>query len=432
MAKKTYPTITAPRLNVRFGGVNLMPNDSYKSFEFIADEENILPKCVIRLSDPDGAFFRNYWGLGIGSKVEVAITESAQSQERLSGDAEKYSINLTNLAVGAVYSHEKSLTSGEGQLEVLCLHPWELFQDFSSRAYSGKANSEIIKNLVENSSSRGFAFEKIDSEIFKDTNEDGNIPRYKCGEGDLEFIIHKILPYTTVNNAPVCFFVDDKNNVHLESYQSMIEKDAKIIIIGGGEEDVTEDVRKKAVSMRGISFSSDLVAKIGDVNSEEFTKIIKQEVDFDDCSALSTYSGTLLPKVTTVESTSYVPISNEKMNTSKGTGKVYYRNHQMNDMIAVALNEQKTFNKLFRIEIRTTFCGHLISTGDNVEIKIPDEKNENHWMNGKWHIKAIKYVWNNKSNMPEMKLVLVRPTFKSKKSLFNPDDFYQIGAWTAK
>ena len=148
MTKKTYPTITAPRLNVRFGGVNLMPNDSYKSFEFIADEENILPKCVIRLSDPDGAFFRNYWGLGIGSKVEVAITESAQSQERLSGDAEKYSINLTNLAVGAVYSHEKSLTSGEGQLEVLCLHPWELFQDFSSRAYSGKANSEIIKNLV--------------------------------------------------------------------------------------------------------------------------------------------------------------------------------------------------------------------------------------------------------------------------------------------
>ncbi len=441
MAKKV-PNIEIPSLNVRLGGLNILASDSYKSFDFIADEDSFLPKCIIRLDDKGGDTFRSFFNLSIGTNVEVAITESLSETERKSNtnDTSSYSIQLTNLAISAVYSSSDSVGYGSGNLELLCEHPWAITQDFNSHAYAGKSNSEIIKSLLQNASSRGFKFEDLDSEIFQSTDEDGTIPRYNCGEGDLNFIVNKLLPYSTINNNPVVFFVDDKNNVHLESFQSMYSKESKLLVVGGDEGDVDDTMRKRAAALGGLAISTNLLSKIGDKVPDRYTKLLKREISIDDCSNLLTYTGKLLPKVAISKysqgktSKGYIPVSLSRMITSDATDKVCYTNHMYNDLKAIALNEQKDFNSFFKIDIDVSFCGHLISVGDNVEIKIPileDENGEkvNHWMDGKWHVKAIKYKWDPTAGVPGMTLTLTRPSFvfNSNTTIANRDEFYGVG-----
>lgn len=432
------PTIESPVINIRFGGVAPMHNDCYKSFDFIADEDNILPKCVIRLTDMGSKIFKSFWGLEVGSKVEITITEGSATMARIAGNnPDSFSVNLVDLSVAAVYSNEVSVYEDNSVLEVLCVHPWNIFQDLSFHAYAGKSNSEIIKGLVQNTSTRGFGFKDIDSNIFLDTDEDGNIPRYKCGEGDLDFIINKVLPYTTINNTPPCFFIDDKNNVHLESFQSMFAKDPKLILVGGTAEDVTDEHREKAETYGGLALASNLIVKVGDANPEKLTRIIKREVSFDDPSSLTSFTGRLPTKIAVGKwkkgqvQDGHVPISLEKVLTSDATDKVYYRNHNFKDLKAISLNEQKPFNSFFKIEINTTFCGHQISIGDNVELSCPNtEDNLVPWVNGKWHVKSIKYKWNVRNNVPTMTLTLIRPSFlfnSNTTTIINPDDFYAIG-----
>lgn len=434
----TRPTITNPELNVRFGGIQTIPNDAYRSYDFICDEDEILPRAVIRIDDKYNQLMKQYWGLETGAKVEETITEGSVSAARLSGITKTYSCNLANLAVAAVYSDETSINEGDGVLEVLCVHPWSIFQDFSFHAYAGKSNSEIIKSLVENTSTRGFSFEDIDDEKFLSTDEDGRIPRYKCGEGDLDFIVKKLLPYTTVNKNPIRFFVDEKNNVHLESFQSMWQKDPKLIIVGGDEQDVTDDDRASAELYGGGTLSQKLLVKVGDQNPDKIIRILKKEVSFDDPATLTTYTGRLNPKVAIgkwkkgLSQTGYVPISAEKMLYSDATGKAYYRNHNMNDLTALSINEQHPFDSFFRIEIDVTFCGHLITVGDNVELSVPmTSDSQKFWIAGKWHVKAIRYTWDKQNGGTlGMKMTLIRPSFMFSyltTTLMNPDDFYAVG-----
>lgn len=431
------PTIDNPELNVRFGGLQLLPKDCYRSFDFVADEDEILPRAVIRLNDKGNQLMKAYWGLETGSKVEETITEGSQSKARLSGITKKFSCDLTNLAVAAVYSEETNINDGDGVLEVLCVHPWNIFQDFSFHAYAGKANSEIIKSLVENTSARGFSFEKLDDNMFLDTDEDGKIPRYKCGEGDLDFIVRKLLPYTTINNQPIKFFVDDKNNVHLETFQSMWQKDPKLLIVGGGEGDVTDDDKINATLYGGGTLSQRLTVKVGDEKPDKIIRILKREVSFDDPSTLTTFTGRLEPKVAIgqwkkgLSQTGYVPISMEKMLYSDATDKRYYRNHNFKDLKSLSLNEQNPFNSFFRIEINTTFCGHLITVGDNVDLSVPMTADaQKFWISGKWHVKAIKYKWSTEQGGLQMSMTLIRPSFMFNHlttTLMNPDDFYAVG-----
>lgn len=433
----TIPKIEYPILCVRFGGNSVLPNDCFRSFDYVCDEDSILPKCLMRFTDQGNSLFKSYWGLETGSKVEVVVSEGSATPERIAEtDTSSYSVELGNLTVGAVYSNETNTAVGaDGYLEVKCVHPWEVFQDLTAHAYAGKSNSEIIKGLIENSSTRGFKFNDIDSNIFNDTDENGDIPRYKCGEGDLDFIVNKLLPYTTINNLPPCFFIDDKNNVHLETFQSMFVKDAKLLIVGGNDEDVTEEQKLKASMMNGLAIGSELVVKVGNEAVDEYTKIIKREVSFDDPSSLSAFTGKLLPKIAIGKfsmgsnQSGYIPVSAAKVLLSDATDKVYYRNHNFKDLKAIALNDQKPFNSFFKIEINTTFCGHLISVGDNVELDIPAESGEKNWLNGKWHIKAIRYRVD-PSHMLLMRLTLIRPSFlfnENSTTLMNPTDFYAIG-----
>lgn len=432
------PIIYKPRINVETDTLD-WPSDAISSLDFVCDETQFLPRGVIRYEDRGSRKLSEFRGLSMGTNITFCVTESDISNKYYkTGDASKYSYNLTPLTMADIASTK--LNDGDATIEFLCEHPWKMFKDFSSHAYSGKANSEIIRSLVKDASSRGFNFEDINDELFNSSDESGEIPRYKCSEPDLDFIINKLLPYTTINKNPAIFFVDEKNNVHLDTFNNMFQKDPKMMIVMGMEQDITDDNKSLAQSMNGIITGNRLKIEIGDIDPTKFVSIMKPNVTFDDCSALFSYTGTLLPKVAVGKYSSsntqsgYVPISLQSMATMKATDKKFYRNHMIDDLKAVALNEQSRFNSFFTIEVQTMFCGNMVTTGDNVYLVVPPDTNYtpalNDWMNGKWHVRAVRYEFSRPNNVFITKLTLTRPSFifnKKTTTLFNYESFYSVG-----
>lgn len=431
------PVISKPRISIESDG-KWLEYDAITSMDFICNESAFLPRCVVRFADPGGMKLSTFQGLGMGARVNFLVSDDDKDNEyRKSGNEKMYSYNLTPLTIADVAG---MFQGGQGDLELLLEHPWKMFKDFSSHAYSGKPNSEIIRSLVENASSRGFKFENIDSAMFSNSDEKGEIPRYKCSESDLDFIVNKILPYTTINKSPVIFFVDEKNNVHLSSFNDMFAKDPKMMIVFGTEAEITDENRAEAKAMNGITLASKRQYEIGDEDPAKLVEILKANISFDDCSALFTYTGTLLPKVAIGKysesntQSGYVPISLQAMATTDATDKKFYRHHMIDDLKAVALNAQNRFNSFFSIEVTTLFCGNMVTTGDNVQMVIPPDTAEkpalNDWMNGKWHVKAVRYEYDKMNDTFKNKLTLTRPSFminKKNTTLYDYNYFYSVG-----
>lgn len=439
---KLVPSINRPELRITANNIWPIPDDAIESFEFIADESTFLPRCVIRFTDVGGKRLANLAGLGIGTPITFYIDETDTANPKYSigkSVPNMTSYLLTPLSVAKV--HSSGTGKGNDHFEMLLEHPWKMFKDFSSHAYAGKANSEIIKDLLNSAKGRGFEFESIDSEQFLDSDEDGGIPRYKCGEADLDFIVNHLIPYTTINRNPATFWVDEVNCVHLNTFKNMYQSGPKIVVFFGDEADVDDTIRAKTDSTNGLAIAKSRIVKIGTDNPEDIISIIKPEVSIDDISHLITYTGHLLPKISIGNSNkgttdnSHLPIMLNAMLGSDASDKKIYRNHPLSDLKAVALHEQELLNSFFTIEVKTSFCGHLVHTGDNVDLYIkPDPSTTpmmDHWANGKWHLRAIKYTFEEGSL--QNTLVLVRPSFninKSNTSITNIDDYYSVGMVT--
>lgn len=439
---KLVPSINLPELRITANNVWPIPGDAMESFEFIADERTALPRCVIRFTDLGSKRLASLAGLGIGTPITFYIDEADVKNKNY--DAGRNVPNMTSMLLTPL-SVAKVHSSGDGKggehFEMLLEHPWKMFKDFSSHAYAGKANSEIIKDLLSSAKGRGFEFEAIDDSQFIDSDEDGCIPRYKCGEGDLDFITNHLIPYTTINKNPATFWIDEVNCIHLNTFKNMYQSEPKVIVFFGDEADIDDAIRSKASSMNGVAIAKSRIVKIGTDNPEDIISVIKPEVSIDDVSHMITYTGHLLPKISIGNSNkgmsdnSHIPIMLNAMTNSDASDKKIYRNHPVSDLKAVALHEQELFNSFFTIEVKTTFCGHLVHTGDNIELYVKPDPSKtpmtNNWMNGKWHLRAIKYTFENGSL--QNTLVLIRPSFninKANTSLMNIDDYYSVGMVT--
>ncbi len=249
------PEIHKPELRI-IAGIYPIPNDAVESFDFVVDEFSHLPRCVIRFRDFGEKRIAGMMGLGIGAPLTFNIVEADVANKKYK--VGKMQSGLTNLELTPL-SISKIHSSGDagnlGHVELLLEHPWKMFMDFSSHAYAGEANSEIIRKLVENAEGRGFDFEDIDSNMFFSSDEDGSIPRYKCGEGDYDFILNRVLPYTTINKYPAEFWVDELNRVHLDTYKNMYQSDPKAVIFFGAEGDVDDNVIAAGSSTNGLAFA---------------------------------------------------------------------------------------------------------------------------------------------------------------------------------
>lgn len=434
---KIVPSIDVPQLIINCGDGWPIAADTVESFEFVVDEDAHLPRCVIRFIDAGERRVSQMGGLGVGSEVDFTVTEDnvANPKRKIAGMT---SYSLCPLSIAKL--HSSVGTDGKATVEILCEHPWKIFKDFSAHAYYGKKNSEVIKDLIENAEGRGFDFEDLDDLMFFDSDDGGKIPRYKCGEGDYDFIVNHILPYTTIKDEPAVFWVDEVNNVHLDSFKNMYANDEKALLFVGSEADLTDDVAAKGSMMEGMAFVSHKTVKIGSDNEEKMISVLKPDVSIDDVANLLTYTGHLLPKIALgkvkkgLSDIAHVPIELKAMALADATDKKFYRNHPFDDLKAVALHEQSIFNSMFAIEVESTFCGHFVHTGDNVELYVQPDKTQTpareSWMNGKWHVRRMRYIFDKGYNMYTCKLTLIRPSFNINKlttSIMDLDEFYAVG-----
>lgn len=421
-----------PKLKIRIG-YDLLEEDIIKSFEFVADEDALLPRCVIRFKDNSSKRITEFNGLSIGSRLTFTVIDnSAQNRDK------KLKFNFTPLVIGALASRIDDFVSNNADIELLCEHPWKMFQDFSSHAYASKTNSEIIKGLVENNS-KGFEFEKIDTNLFLDSDESGNIPRYKCGESDLDFIVKKLLPYTTINKKPPLFWIDEVNRVRLSTFNEMYSKES--IAIGLPDDDGV--VKGEKLEGKGSKYNNNIITlkkiriDIGDEDTAAIIKTLKAECSFEDPMIGKTFTGVLSPKIaigkfksTEGMQTGFLPLSQMAMLTANATDKKFFIHRNLDDQIALATNTQEIFNRFFKIEVEANFCADILKTGDNIDIYSSKIKTKHdtltHWVNGKWHVKAVRHCLDIENYTLYSKLTLIRPSFVFNTKNTSIFDFTQL------
>ena len=148
-----------PHLSVLINGNEVDPS-IIKNFELVCDEETHLPKAILKLNDRTGDKLSEFYGLQIGTTVKVGVVENDPAAES------RYVTLFTDLIIASLSVEVQDETAMNGMLQILLVHPWFFFKDYTSHAYLGKSNADIIKGLSTDSTNRGFQFPDIIDSLF--------------------------------------------------------------------------------------------------------------------------------------------------------------------------------------------------------------------------------------------------------------------------
>lgn len=413
--------------SVYLGG-RMLPSSNVESFEHVTDIENILPRGVLTLNDNNGELIQKFNGLEIGSQVVFQVIATTKGEN----DVEFGS--LVNLAL----AERPNINNMVGRPELLLGSQWELQKDFSTHIYKGIPNSDIIKNILEDNS-RGF---KIPIDKIEDSDEDGSIPRFKCGIDDYTFIVKRILPYTTIKSKQVFFWINEYGKAQLDSFDNMIVQSPKVLCIPHNINISDKDKEKiKAIagecSNKLVMYTS-MTLYVGDINIGALLKPLKSKVFIDSNSFIgSTYTGVIKPTIKIGNDfgnliASKMPLFSWVFEESNTDFKIFV-NRNAADVSSYAINSTRQFMNMFRLELETNYCGDSVKTGDTVFVyqkssKHPEEKELTYWINDKWLVTKTRHYYTSSSKDMRSVLTLCRPTFYlSKNSTDLPGIDYYYG-----
>lgn len=397
-------------------GEQLLDSANIESFELVSDIEKILPRGVLTLKDNTGEVIQKFTGLEIGSSVSVQVITTAKNDKDVEFGT------LVNLALAE--SPDTNMMTGKPEL--LLGSRWELQKDFSTHIYKGIPNSDIIKNILEDNS-RGF---KIPLGKIEDSDEDGSIPRFKCGVDDYTFIIKRILPYTTIKSKQTFFWIDEHGKAQLNSFDNMIVESPKVLCLPQNT-NLSEKDKEKLQSLAG-ECSNKLVTYtkmtlyVGDINIGTLLKPLKSKVFIDSNSFIgSTYTGVIKPSIKIGADSgnliaSKMPVFSWVFADSNTDFKIFV-NRNAADVSGYAINSTRQFMNMFRLELHTNYCGDSVKTGDTVFVyqkssKHPDEKELTYWINDKWLVSKTRHYYSKDTRDMKSVLTLCRPTFYLSKS----------------
>lgn len=408
-----------------------LKSNTLKSFEFLCDIDNHLPRGILKLSDDSGQAMSEFTGIYIGATVQIIFTDTTADSD---ADAEEKTVTLCTLMVASIGEKPKDLAHISGAIEILCVHPWEFYKDFSTHIYKGKAHSELIKDICSNED-RGWKF-KIDAKNFDTSDEKGDIPRYKCGDSDYDFIINKVLPYTTISQSPPLFWVDEQNQVKLKSFNTLFKESAVCMATVQDSYDKSDNSKENTIfnvvkQFNGHVFMFDSgMIKIGDEDIGQFLRPMKGQgfMDMNNMTG-STIAGGLEPTLKIGKDSASAVAAKLPVTAKVFTGqtdKKMFINRNVADMAKLATNTSSQFYNMFRLELAGEFCGEYIHTGDTVYVYIEqsdDRANDtnkklSHWISDKWLVKRVKHIFENTESggRGRTQVTLCRPTFMLKTS----------------
>lgn len=396
----------------------LIPPDRVKQIAIKTTIDEMLPIAVISISDKSGETLSTFRGLAIGQELQVSLVDIAPEEE----DSQEFI--TTTFCVASVTEKPQELVYVAGVVEILAVHPWLFYRDYSSHAYKGLPNSDIIKQLLKNSE-RVWQFDMSDTKTFVSSDEDGSIPRYKTAEDDLSFIKNKLLPYTTINHQPPLFWVDELNKPHLSSFRQMFAESPKSLLTYASPSSAGENASEldSLASECGnkVYLYNTMTIKIGDENVDAFIPAVKPGMTID-CNSSTGVALTAhySPQVSISDKDKKLPVFGKVVAQSKTSLNVL-KNGNSKDLSSLCAYSMKDFYRMFRVAVRGPFIGEQLRPGDCVYLysKIASSSEETaktHWLSGKWLIVGERILVD-KNGEVLSEVILSRPTFISSDKL---------------
>jgi len=308
-----------------------------------------------------------------------------------------------------------------GYVRIELVHPWGLFTSWRNQAYTNKTISDIVTDIM-NDTSRGFEFSNID---IGETDDDTKGPnRYKLQESEASFIARKLLPYASIDTAAAYSFVNEKNEFFFQSFIYLYNQDDVVSFLPlhqeltqGGEDVPDISGLKNIARIREGHWS------VGNYFREQLGAI-KKFMYVDDSEGhlsyrlLSEYRsptpGRTLLKENFVQSA--IALASE-----------IHPFRPFEDGVRLARNRDGIMNQFFEIGVETDDCMfEVASVGYPAQLRLVQADVEKpHWANGKWLITQFEHGL--KEGRDYSKARLSRPVIDSLPDSLRAEEFYKPG-----
>ncbi|MCF0125564.1 MAG: hypothetical protein HUJ68_07400 [Clostridia bacterium] len=404
----TDKTCFVPTLN----GVTTLEKAFIREFEFVSSISGQLPLGYFTYYDQDGTFLSKFENLAVGTPITFKTVTDSENEDLKKFKFKDYvilGVNSLN-GTGSAGQFDKI----KGNIQVWFGHKWYLYKDTKNHAYAPMKNSKLVEKILKDDT-RGFSF-KINKII--ESDDEGNVSRYKTCETDIDFLNNKVIPYCSHKKLPMYLFCNISNEFTFSSFLKMYEQKPKVLYMPAV---VTEDDNADKVKAEQEKNS----LKCSDEDSFIFASIDLATKQFVDKSKIRLFlesngdglfiSGAKTPGNTVGKNTgskffNLLPLNQHFAMTSTGSSTFTVRNRSMQDAMSFAYSQTKELDSCFKLTISGYFNAKQYNVGETVNIYF----NLGNWLNGKWLIESFMIATSEgdsrKDNLLQS-LVLIRPAF---------------------
>ena len=417
-----------PLVLIQIDGGPILDYDKIRDVSIYSSIDSTLPELTFKINDSDGRFISTMQ-LYLGQIVNVMIRDISDDIPAETADY-KHLITLCSFTIKRIYDGLEAGNGYSGFIQVWCAHSWRTFGNYKPKIYSPQLNSNIIKDVCKNANK--LANVGIKDSYWNESSDQGIIPRYKCGESDIEFLEKKVIPYTNIDDSNVFFYLDQFGYAHLTSFDKIKNSEEKAIIRAPNDEvdSVWDKVNALKDEKKVEAYAySDIKIDIGDVNILKKLGLLKQKVLMQNNNTGKVYAGIqkLSAKMGGASGSTYqnvVPVSLINMAAMDATSSEIIENRMFDDAMAIAGNSESQLEDLFQIHVVVDNIVNEVLPGDTINLIPPLQKMETDeaitkpgldskivsWLDGKWIVKAVQFNQKEKS-AAYTTLSLIRPTF---------------------
>ena len=438
-----------PLVLIQIDGGPILDYNKVRDISIYSSIDSTLPELTFKINDSDGRFISTMQ-LYLGQIVNVMVRDISSDGDKIAARDPHFNplINLCTFTIKRIYDGLEAGNGYSGFIQIWCTQSWRTFGNYKPKIYSPQLNSNVIRDVCKNANK--LANIGINADYWNESSDQGIIPRYKCGESDIEFLETKVLPYTNIDDSNVFFFLDQFGYAHLTSFDKIKNTEEKAIIRAPDSQvnDVWEKVNKLKDEKKIEAYPyEDIKIDIGDIDILKKLGLIKQKVllinnntgkVYDGIQKLSARMGGNSGKTFQ----NVVPISLINMASMEATSSKIIENRIFDDAMAIAGNSEIQLEDMFQIIVSVGNILNEVLPGDTINlipplqimdtsetINTPGLENKIvSWLDGKWIVKSVQYNQKEKSKA-STSLILIRPTFiysSDYTTIDNPDRFYQI------
>ena len=395
-----------------------------RDFCLISDIHDILPRGFLHYWDTDGKFLAEFAGISQGSTVSIKVTGE--------DDDEDTEVEFLEMAVQDVTLEDSADSSTlSGNLIISFVHPWMFLMDTSCHAYEALNGTDLIKKVLADGN-RGREW-PVKDENFSKTDDNGSYSRYK-DEGDLDFLVEKVLPYCSIDQRPAHLYCDEFGDFWLKSFTDLYRENPKVILGPKPEDMALQSVGKqveKSMKDNGIDekdvYSMDKIGIL--IAGEEMIPELYPSFTVENANSGGTASAGKLPGNMLRSNQDgktfggYLPYSGMMMSQSTGTSMKIVQNRSLVDSFILLFAAASKLDYSFRMIVELNFLADRIRVGNTVDLILPEvvysDEGEMkapgkylHWITGKWLVTRTEHaVKTGQQTMLTTNLHLARPAF---------------------